>query len=96
MIRFAVLLSGLALSAFAHAQGMKGMDMKDMHKDMPMQGMQHDSMGQAAVHEASGTVTKVMAFGVKDKALLENLQPGRKIEFQFAQQGEDYVITGVK
>ncbi len=37
-----------------------------------------------------------MAFAVKDRALLENLQPGRKVEFQFVQQGKDYVITEAK
>lgn len=37
-----------------------------------------------------------MGFTVKDKALLEKLPPGKKIEFEFVQQGKDYVITGVK
>lgn len=37
-----------------------------------------------------------MAFTVKDKALLEKLQPGRNIDFQFVQQGKDYIITEVK
>jgi Cu(I)/Ag(I) efflux system protein CusF len=37
-----------------------------------------------------------MGFTVKDKTLLDKLQPGKKVEFQFVQQGKDYVITGVK
>jgi Cu(I)/Ag(I) efflux system protein CusF len=37
-----------------------------------------------------------MGFTVKDKALLDKLQPGKKVEFEFVQQGKDYVITGVK
>jgi Cu(I)/Ag(I) efflux system periplasmic protein CusF len=37
-----------------------------------------------------------MGFTVKDKALLEKLPPGKKIEFEFVQQGKDYVITSVK
>ena len=37
-----------------------------------------------------------MPFTVKDKALLEKLQAGKKVEFQFVQQGKDYVITSVK
>jgi Cu(I)/Ag(I) efflux system periplasmic protein CusF len=37
-----------------------------------------------------------MGFTVKDKALLDKLQPGKKVEFEFLQQGKDYVITGVK
>jgi Cu(I)/Ag(I) efflux system protein CusF len=37
-----------------------------------------------------------MGFTVKDKALLDKLQPGKKIEFEFVQQGRNYVITSVK
>jgi|SRR5687768_2486449 Cu(I)/Ag(I) efflux system periplasmic protein CusF len=37
-----------------------------------------------------------MGFTVKDKALIDKLQPGKKVEFEFVQQGKDYVITGVK
>jgi len=37
-----------------------------------------------------------MGFTVKDKALLDKLQPGKKVEFEFVQQGKDYVITTVK
>ena len=37
-----------------------------------------------------------MSFLVKDKAMLDKLPEGRKVEFEFVQQGKDYVITGVK
>jgi Cu/Ag efflux protein CusF len=37
-----------------------------------------------------------MPFTVKDKALLEKLQAGNKVEFEFVQQGKEYVITTVK
>ena len=37
-----------------------------------------------------------MAFGVKDKALLEKLPTGKKVEFEFTQQGSDYTITSAK
>jgi len=37
-----------------------------------------------------------MAFQVKDKTLLDKLQAGKKVEFEFVQQGKDYVITTVK
>jgi Cu(I)/Ag(I) efflux system protein CusF len=36
-----------------------------------------------------------MGFTVKDKALLDKLQAGKKVEFDFVQQGRNYVITGV-
>ncbi len=37
-----------------------------------------------------------MAFQVKDKALLDKLSPGKKVSFEFVQQGKDYVVTAVK
>jgi len=37
-----------------------------------------------------------MGFGVKDKALIGKLAPEKKIEFEFVQQGSDYVIVSVK
>jgi Cu(I)/Ag(I) efflux system periplasmic protein CusF len=40
--------------------------------------------------------TMTMAFVVKDKALAEKLKPGAKVDFEFVQEGRDYVVTGVK
>ena len=37
-----------------------------------------------------------MAFTVKDKAMLERIQKDRKIDFEFVQDGKDYVLTSVK
>lgn len=37
-----------------------------------------------------------MTFGVKDKALFGKLSQDKKVEFEFVQQGSDYVITSVK
>jgi len=37
-----------------------------------------------------------MGFLVKEKPLLDKLQPGKKIAFEFVQQGKNYVITSVK
>lgn len=37
-----------------------------------------------------------MNFVVKDKALLDGLSSGKKVEFEFVQQGRDYVITSAK
>ena len=37
-----------------------------------------------------------MAFKVKNKALWKSLQEGKKVDLEFAQQGKDYVVTGVK
>ncbi|HET7595595.1 MAG TPA: copper-binding protein [Burkholderiales bacterium] len=37
-----------------------------------------------------------MAFAVQDRALLDKLSAERKVEFEFVQQGKQYVITRVK
>lgn len=37
-----------------------------------------------------------MGFKAKDKKALEALKPGQKIDFDFVQQGKDYVITKLK
>ena len=37
-----------------------------------------------------------MAFGVKDKTLLDKLSAGKKIEFGFVQEGADNIITTAK
>jgi Cu(I)/Ag(I) efflux system protein CusF len=37
-----------------------------------------------------------MNFVVKDQGLLGKLSSGRKVEFEFVQQGRDYVITSAK
>jgi Cu/Ag efflux protein CusF len=37
-----------------------------------------------------------MAFRVRDKALMGKLGKDRKVDFEFRQEGKDYVITAVK
>ena len=37
-----------------------------------------------------------MNFVVKDRALLGKLSAGKKIEFEFVQEGRDYVVTSAK
>ncbi len=37
-----------------------------------------------------------MAFKVKDKMLFDKLADGRKVEFEFAAEGKDYVLRSVK
>jgi Cu(I)/Ag(I) efflux system protein CusF len=36
-----------------------------------------------------------MTFGVSDKALLDHVHQGGKVEFEFVQRGKDYVITKI-
>jgi Cu(I)/Ag(I) efflux system protein CusF len=37
-----------------------------------------------------------MSFAVKDQAMLKKLPANKKVEFEFVQQGRNYVITDVK
>jgi len=70
---------------------------------------QHNATGTVTKPPANGKVTikhdpvpslkwpgMTMVFTVKDKALADKLKQGAKIEFQFVQEGKDYVVTSVK
>jgi Cu/Ag efflux protein CusF len=70
---------------------------------------QHNATGVVTKPPANGKVTikhdpvpslkwpgMTMSFVVKDKAVADKLKPGAKIEFEFVQQGKDYVVTSVK
>jgi Cu(I)/Ag(I) efflux system protein CusF len=139
----AVLALFVAMIPLSRAQGMGGMDMKDMDmskckemvqgmdmskckdmmgkdkKGMEMQGMGADKKSEARSHKGVGTVKKVdpaggkvtiahgpiptmkwpamnMTFTVKDKALLGKFSQDKEVEFEFVQQGSDYVIKSVK
>jgi Cu(I)/Ag(I) efflux system periplasmic protein CusF len=37
-----------------------------------------------------------MAFVVKDKAVMDKMKKDQKVDFEFVQQGRDYVVTGVR
>ena len=92
--------------------GMKGMDMKDMpmkgmdRKDTS--GTVHKASGVVTkvdkdkVTIQHGPVASInwpsmtMAFKVKDKALMDKLTKDKKVDFEFRQEGSDYVVTAVK
>ncbi|MEA3195168.1 MAG: Cu(I)/Ag(I) efflux system periplasmic protein CusF [Betaproteobacteria bacterium] len=110
MKRFVLILFVILLSAPALAQ-MKGMDMKGMDmKTDKKDGTTHKAKGVVTrVDSAKDTVTikhepiasmnwptMTMVFKVKDKAMLEKLKKDQKIDFEFVQQGKDYVVTSVK
>ena len=105
---FAVLL---ASAASAQMKGMEGMDMKMEKNDAKKaQGRAHHASGVVkAVDADKGTVNiqhgpvaslnwpaMTMAFKAKDRKALQGLKPGQKIDFEFVQQGKDYVLTKVK
>ena len=107
----ALTLTVIALAAGLAACGPSPDTQGKDHKSMDGKGgATHAAAGTVkSVDPGSGTVTldhgpvptlnwpaMAMAFKVRDKALLEKLQPGKKAEFEFVQQGKDYVITAVK
>jgi Cu/Ag efflux protein CusF len=108
----AVLALSVAMIPLSRAQGMGGMDMKgmDMGKDKKSEGKVHKGSGTVKkVDPAGGKVTIAhgpiptmkwpamsMTFTVKDKALLGKFSQDKKVEFEFVEQGSDYVITSAK
>jgi Cu(I)/Ag(I) efflux system protein CusF len=74
------------------------------------QGQTHKGTGVVtSVDRAAGKVTlkheaiqslnwpgMTMAFAVKDKAMLDKLAEGKKVEFELTQDGNQYVITSIK
>jgi len=101
--RFTAVLVAALLAVPAFAQ-MKGMDMKSDSKEVT-----HKATGVVTRAPAGGKVTikhdpvpslkwpgMTMGFVVRDKAVADKLKAGAKIEFEFVQQGGDYVVTSVK
>jgi Cu/Ag efflux protein CusF len=92
MKRFTLLLFGLALSAAVHAQDVHQASgtVTKLDRDKARVTIKHGPV--ASLRWPSMT----MAFGVKDKALLERVKPGAEVEFSFVQAGRDYLITDIK
>ena len=90
---------------------MKGGDMDSMHKKQESKrAPAHKASGVVTrVDPGTDKVTirhepvpslnwpaMTMAFKAGDKKMLQKLKPGAKIDFDFEQQGKDYVITHVR
>src|SRR5216684_2011601 len=88
----------------------KGMEMQGMGADKKSEAKSHKGAGTVKkVDPASGKVTIAhgpiptmkwpamnMTFIVKDKAMLGKFSQDKKVEFEFVEQGSDYVIKSVK
>src|SRR6266849_10521930 len=88
----------------------KGMEMKGMGADKKSEAKSHKGVGTVKkVDPAAGKVTIAhgpiqtmnwpamnMTFTVKDKALLDKFLQDKKVEFEFVEQGSDYVIKSAK
>jgi Cu(I)/Ag(I) efflux system protein CusF len=100
----------MAASLTAHSQGMQDMPMKDMPTGANSQDRRHHASGTVKKLDASvGTVTfahgpvkslnwpaMTMNFRVEDKALLDKLAVGKQAEFEFVQEGSDYLVIAVR
>lgn len=94
----------------AQSQGMGGMDMKgmDMKSEKKGSSQRHKASGTVTKVDKNKVTIKhepvaslnwpsmTMAFVVKDKAMLEKMKKDQKVDFEFVQQGKDYVVTSVK
>ena len=81
-------------------KGMKSEKQTQIHKGAGTVQKIDSSMG--TVTFAHGAVKSLnwpamtMTFAVKDKAMLDKIKPGAKVEFGFEQSGKDYVVTEMK
>lgn len=105
-----ILTIAVLTAPVVHAQQMKMGDKDKTEMSPKPDKATHNAVGVVkAVDPTKGSVTfahepvksldwpsMTMAFRVKDKALLDKLLPGQKVNFEFVQQGNDYVVTAVK
>lgn len=106
----AALATSLGLAQAADMKGMDMKDMGPSRMSKDDKGQKHVAKGTVkSIDAKTGTVTldhepvksmkwpaMSMAFKVQDKALMEKLGQGKKLEVEFEQRGKDYVITSVK
>jgi Cu(I)/Ag(I) efflux system protein CusF len=102
--------AGSASNKDSSGMNMKSMDMKDMGMNRNAVAATHHGVGVVKdINVASGVVTlahgpikslnwpaMTMGFKVNDKALLDNVKPGKKVDFTLVQAGKNYVITSIK
>lgn len=109
---YSLILGSVLLATGALAQmnmgDMKSMDMgkkpvsasKQTHTAKAMVKKSDAKAGKVTLaHEPVATLNwpaMSMSFKVKDKALWSKLGDGKKVEVEFVQEGDDYVVTKVK
>ncbi|HEY3077379.1 MAG TPA: copper-binding protein [Burkholderiales bacterium] len=102
--------ASLAVVSPARAQGMSGMEMKGGKAENKGKSQAHKASGTVTKVDAQkGNVTiahgpvqtmnwpaMTMTFKVKDKAALNRVKQGDKLDFSFVQSGKDYIVTEMK
>jgi Cu/Ag efflux protein CusF len=97
-----------AQSGAMKGMDMKDMPMKGMDTKKDAKGSVHKATGVVTKVDKDKVTIKhepvlsmnwpsmTMAFKVKDKALMDKLAKDKKVDFEFKQEGRDYVVTSVK
>jgi Cu(I)/Ag(I) efflux system protein CusF len=102
------MMKGMEMKGDMKGMDMKDMSPSAMAKGA--NGAKHVAKGTVkSVDAKAGTVTidhepvksmkwpaMTMTFQVKDKALMDKLGQGKKVEVEFEQRGKEYVITSAK
>lgn len=101
-------MKGMDMKNMQAMGDMKGMDMSKKPAS-PAQGSHHAKATVKKVDDKQSTVTlahdpvaslnwpaMTMSFKVKDKTLLPKLVAGKRVDVEFVQEGEDYVVKSVK
>ena len=102
--------SSIAIAHAGEMKGMEMKDMSPSQMSKDAKPGKHTAKGTVkSVDLKAHTVTldhepvksmnwpsMTMAFKVQDKALMDKLTQGKKVEVEFEQRGKDYVITAVK
>jgi Cu(I)/Ag(I) efflux system protein CusF len=106
----AVFAVSAAFAQAGEMKGMEMKDMSPSRMAKDSKDGKHVTKGVVkSVDTKAGTVTldhepvksmnwpaMTMAFKVQDKALMEKLTQGKKVEVEFEQRGKDYVITSAR
>jgi Cu(I)/Ag(I) efflux system periplasmic protein CusF len=100
MKRFAILAVALLLATPGYAQMSDKKALGQVHKGTGVVTNLDRAGGKVTLkHDPIKSLnwpTMTMAFAVKDKAMLDKLSKDKKVEFEFVQQGQQFVITSIK
>ena len=96
-------LAALAIALFLSASAWTGAHAQSAAAPQRASGVVKSvNLEKGTVSIAHGAITALkwpamtMGFSAAEPKLLQNLQPGARVEFEFVQQGSRYVITSLK
>jgi Cu(I)/Ag(I) efflux system protein CusF len=93
-------VAALFAAAVPVATGQSGMKAGQVHKGTGVVTNLDRAGGKVTLkHDPIKSLnwpTMTMAFAVKDKAMLDKVSKDKKVEFEFVQQDQQFVITSIK